>query len=163
MPIPKELRHLYRGKAYEAFRNALLDRAGNACEQCKAPNGMRVFRVSLKEFAGWWWSEGGGIGHDERGNSQPAFSAFAVHEFYRAAVLDGFRKREPDWRGVKIVLTAAHLNRVAGDDRPENGKMLCQMCHLNYDRPVHLVHSRETRCAEKDPKRPLLALLEVSA
>lgn len=153
MPIPKHLRHLYRGKQYEAFRLALLNRAGNACEQCKAPSHQRVFRVNLKQFAGWWWSELSSIAYDPRGNSQPHLDASAVLELWPHA----------EWRGVKIVLTAAHLNRVAGDDRLENAKMLCQWCHLNYDRPVHLVHSRETRCNEKDPKRPLLALLEASA
>lgn len=152
MPIPKNLRHLYRGKAYEAFRTALLDRAGNACEQCKVPNHSRIFRVELKQFAGWWFDEILGVGRDPRGNPQPHLTHVTMMEEFGAEL-----------RGVHIVLTAAHLNRVSGDDRLENGKMLCQWCHLNYDRPVHLIHSRETRCNEKDPKRPILALLEASA
>lgn len=145
MPIPRHLRHLYRGPQYRAFVNALLDRSGNACEQCHAPNRARVWRVNLKAFAGWWWSDSGAA-HAPWGAVQPHLEFYAFIEAYPNA----------NWRGVKIVLTAAHLNRVAGDDRLENGKMLCQWCHLNYDRPVHLVHSRDTRCNRKDGERPLL-------
>jgi hypothetical protein len=146
MPIPKHLRHLYRGEAYEAFRTALLDRAGNACEQCKAPNRQRVFRANRKEFAGWWWSEITGMAHDPRGNEQPHLPTFAIME------------ANPDltWRGTKIVLTAAHLNRTPGDDRLENAKVLCQWCHLNYDLPQHVYNSKETRLNRKDSGRPLL-------
>ncbi len=146
MPIPKQLRHFYRGPQYQAFRNALLNRSGNACEQCHAPNRARVFRSNLTEFAGWWWSEASGMAYDPRGNLQAHLHAFAVMEAHENA----------DWRAVKIVLTAAHLNRVPGDDRPENGKVLCQWCHLNYDLPQHVYNSKETRMTRKDAARPLL-------
>lgn len=152
MPIPKPFRHLYRGPQYEAFRAALLDRAGNACEQCKAPNHARVFRANLKLFKGWWWDEILGSGHDPRGNPQAHIDHVSAVQEYGAEL-----------RGVRIVLTAAHLNQTPGDDRLENGMMLCQWRHLNYDMPVHLVHSRETRCGKKDPLRPLLVAMEVPA
>jgi hypothetical protein len=58
-------------------------------------------------------------------------------------------------RFVRTVLTIAHLNHVAGDDRDENLKALCQWCHLNYDK----LHHKETRSARKDRKRPLLDLV----
>ncbi len=57
-------------------------------------------------------------------------------------------------RWVRIVLTVAHLNHQAGDDRDENLKALCQWCHLNFDK----VHHAETRATRKDAARPLLSL-----
>ncbi len=63
-------------------------------------------------------------------------------------------------RGMKILGTkrvlvqcgAAHLNNVAGDDRPENLAWLCRSCHLHHDVPFHHL----TRAARKDAARPLL-------
>ncbi len=62
-------------------------------------------------------------------------------------------------RQVLIVLTVAHLNHVAGDDRDENLLALCQWCHLNYDK----LHHKETRSARKDAARPLLDVANVPA
>lgn len=62
------------------------------------------------------------------------------------------------WRVVRIVLTIAHLNHVAGDDRDENLKALCQWCHLHYDRD----HHAETRAIRKDRARTLLGLSETA-
>jgi hypothetical protein len=59
-------------------------------------------------------------------------------------------------RKVFVLLSVAHLNHVAGDDRDENLRALCAWCHLTYD----LVHHRETRCHRKDAERPLLVALE---
>lgn len=60
-------------------------------------------------------------------------------------------------RSIRVVLTVAHLNHVAGDDRDENLKALCQWCHLVYD----LEHHHATRAARKDAGRQLLQLLDV--
>jgi hypothetical protein len=146
MPIPKQLRHLYRGKAYEAFVSQLLDRAGNACEQCKAPNRQRVFRVQLKEFAGWWWSELSGMAHDPFGNSWPDFGWVSFIQAYPNA------KSKP----VKIILGPAHLNRTPGDLDPSHSKALCQRCHIVFDVEQHTFNSMVTRCNRKDGERPLL-------
>jgi len=54
-------------------------------------------------------------------------------------------------REVRIVLTIAHLNHKAGDDRDENLKALCQWCHLNFDAP----HHKWTRSIRKDKARPM--------
>ncbi len=57
--------------------------------------------------------------------------------------------------GAVIILVqcgAAHLNNVAGDDRPENLAWLCRGCHLRFDRYFHHV----TRATRKDAARPLL-------
>lgn len=66
-------------------------------------------------------------------------------------------------RLVRIVLTIAHLNHIAGDDRKENLKALCQWCHLHYDAIEHALHARVTRQTRKDEGRPLLALLEAAS
>lgn len=50
------------------------------------------------------------------------------------------------------MLAVAHLNHVAGDDRDENLKALCQWCHLHWDQ----IHHKETRSSRKDAARPLL-------
>ena len=60
----------------------------------------------------------------------------------------------PD-RVVKVVLTVAHLNHVAGDDRPENLAALCNCCHLRYDREQHAISARETR----NRKRGIIEIL----
>lgn len=57
-----------------------------------------------------------------------------------------------EWRVVKVQCGAAHLNNVAGDDRPENVAWLCRGCHLHHDKPFH----KETRATRKDRARPLL-------
>jgi hypothetical protein len=48
--------------------------------------------------------------------------------------------------GSRVVLTVAHMNHRPQDcgDRA-NLKALCQKCHLNYDRHIHMRNSAETR------------------
>jgi hypothetical protein len=141
MPIPKHLQHFYRSKQYKLWRVRLLDRAGNACEQCHAPNHARIFRLDRKDWRGWWWSDQGTC-HDPHAHIHRELEMFAMFD------------ADPliEFRAVKIVLTAAHLNHTPGDDRDENGKMLCQRCHLNYD----FGHHKISRITRKDAARPLL-------
>jgi len=44
--------------------------------------------------------------------------------------------------GVRIVVTVAHLNHVAGDNRPENLRVLCAGCHLRYDIQHHAIQRK---------------------
>lgn len=60
--------------------------------------------------------------------------------------------------GSKVVLTVAHFNHIAGDDRPENLIVLCQRCHLSLDRDQHVENARATRQEKKDDARPLFAM-----
>lgn len=53
---------------------------------------------------------------------------------------------------IRVVITVAHLNHIAGDDRDENLAALCQWCHLIHD----LSHHQRTRATRKDAARPLL-------
>lgn len=136
MPIRAELRHHYGRVWREVTRPRILARAKNKCEQCTVPNYQEVTRVS-----GSWlevlvsWSEG---------------ATLRWRDMYGAICDDP--EGAAKMRHVRIVLTIAHLNHVAGDDRDENLKALCQWCHLNYD----LAHHHETRAARKDAARPLL-------
>lgn len=150
MPIRPELRHFYRGPAWRATRARILERAGNRCEQCGVPNRKTVMRA-----AGWWaladsvestvHMMGGAIDGQKVFEFEwhaPARTHIQVSSFPRLIC-----------RYVHIVLTIAHLNHVAGDDRDDNLKALCQWCHFNYDK----VHHHHTRAARKDSARPLLS------
>ena len=146
MPIKPELRQFY-GKAWKTVtRPRILARAANRCEQCQVPNHTRALRA-----AGWWAYECCApftYGRDPDGETTellwnpPNGAPAAKHGFPQIIC-----------RYVCIVLTVAHLNHVAGDDRDENLKALCQWCHLNYDKQ----HHHETRATRKDRSRPLLA------
>lgn len=135
MPIRAELRHFYGRDWRTVTRPRILARAANCCEQCSVPNYAEVKRIR-----GHWlriavsWTRGiDKMWIGSQGNELPF-------------------KPTGTMRQVRVVLTIAHLNHVAGDDRDENLKALCQWCHLNYD----LAHHHETRAARKDAARPLL-------
>ena len=129
MPIRADLRHFYRTPGWKAARQRVLERAGDKCEQCRVPNHASIWRGPNGM---WRLKDTGAAWHRNNGN---------ITTF------------EPEVdRSVNIVLTVAHLNHVAGDDRDENLKALCQWCHLNYD----ALHHRATRCERKDAARPLL-------
>ncbi len=44
----------------------------------------------------------------------------------------------------KIVLTIAHLDQHPENNEPNNLAALCQRCHLNHDRPFHIVNRKRT-------------------
>jgi hypothetical protein len=145
MPIRSDLKKFYQGAEWRAVRRSILERAGDRCEQCGKPNGrvvesrfLKVWRVPFARDGVlvplMWWRGAGWPWHSCGGNRQ---------------VPPRYYDRETFGR---VVLTVAHLNHVAGDDRPENLKALCQWCHLNYDR----LHHHETRGTRKDGGRPLL-------
>ncbi|HEX4138335.1 MAG TPA: hypothetical protein VHY84_27240 [Bryobacteraceae bacterium] len=145
MPIRADLRHFYRGLAWRARRERILARAGDCCEQCGKPNHATVETHTGTSILGgnvMFWREtcGAWIRDDgTRGSISPRFSVTV---------------RVGPARTIHVVLTIAHLNHVAGDDRDENLKALCQWCHLNYDK----LHHRNTRAERKDRNRPLLAV-----
>lgn len=149
MPIRADLRHFYGREWRTVVRPRILARAGGifshtglylggaCCEQCRVPDRAVVLRV-----AGWWrWNclrrrrTPNTWWHRENGNPTVG--------------------NPPADRLVRIVITVAHVNHVAGDDRDENLRALCQWCHLNYGR----LHHHETRSARKDAARPLFRQL----
>jgi len=139
MPIRPDLRHFYRGPAWQLARLRTLKRAGNECEDCRKPNYTTVLTCTGKGRM-FWMPALGGRWRDQDGKV--------------------YRRLTPPWqryglsgpRVVRIVLTVGHVNHAAGDDRDENLRAWCQWCHLNHDKP----HHRETRCNRKDARRPLL-------
>jgi hypothetical protein len=145
MPIKKELRHFYRGPAWQATRARILARAGNRCEDCRVPNHTRVARA-----CGWWmippelwwaikWRPDGMAGvvwFDPTGKSRG----------------EGDNFPREICRGVYIVIAVTHLNHISGDDRDDNLRARCQWCHLRAYENAH----RHTRSVRKDAGRPLL-------
>lgn len=128
MPIRRELRHFYRGPAWQAARAACRERAGDRCEQCKRKNGTSGFT-----------------------NSNGRWIPLSPRQVKRLRGSDCY-SRKYGLPIIRIQCGAAHVNGVAGDDRPENLKWLCRGCHLRHDRPQH----KESRATRKDAARPLL-------
>lgn len=127
MPIRADLKVHY-GKAWQVTRAAILARAGNKCEctgQCGDDHVFLVFpsvgcRCGVPNGVTIW---------REVDNQRVWWCA------------EGGAKK-PETRPVRVVLTVAHLNHTAGDDRPENLLALCQRCHLRLDREQHAASRR---------------------
>jgi hypothetical protein len=169
MPIRKELLHLYKTPEYKAARDRVRLRAGGVfdpsgrylggarCEQC----GVEDRKTALRA-CGWWTPAtleatvhkmGGRFtdGRPEQLKSGTILLPWTTPGGYGPRVM-GIPRECCRWVG--IILTCAHLNHTAGDDRDENLKMLCQWCHLSFDSPFH----RLTRATRKDSGRPLLSV-----
>jgi hypothetical protein len=142
MPIRPEFRHFYGHHWRTNIRPRILDRAGRRCELCRAPDRQVVIRYD--ELPGWWFDIKSGDAFRPDGSLAATVRGSEMPDTYRL---------------VKIVITVAHLNHVAGDDRDENLKAMCQWCHLNYDKE----HHHETRAHRKDSARPLLAAIELAS
>ena len=56
----------------------------------------------------------------------------------------------PDGSFYRVTLTLAHLNHKPWDNRVDNLRVLCARCHLNHDRPHHLVESAKTRARKTE-------------
>lgn len=139
MPIRKELLQFYGRVWRTVTRPRILARAGNKCEACSIPNSTDVTRI-------------GGCWLDERVTWDDG-----ITKQWRDTTGCLLAKRPSGkTRRIRVVLTIAHLNHVAGDDRDENLKAWCQWCHLDYDKR----HHAETRAARKDLSRPILAALD---
>ena len=156
MPIRADLRHLYRGAAWDATRERIRARAGDRCERCGKPNGAPVETIVGKMLVGLM------------------MHAQAVpYMFWRYAVKSKVKRPWHSWDGrtcehpvpapnhlwtrarrryIVVVCVTAHLNHTPGDDRDENLAWLCQWCHFHHDAASH----RETRATRKDAARPIL-------
>ena len=133
MPIRPDLRQYYKPPAWPAVRRRILERAGGKFdENGKYLGGARCEQCKAPD--------------QERIVRWEGSAAWA-------SILEWSLDPTAESRIVKIVLTVAHLNHVAGDDRDENLAALCQWCHLNLDRSSHA----DTRKKRKDSARPLLA------
>ena len=150
MPLRPDLRNLrdangdlvYRGPAWKARRERLLERCGHKCERCRKPNHELVWVWNGGENGQYWTLRDG-----KRQAWRYCKYAGGEGNFWL------FGKQWLGARRIRVVLTMAHLTHdpLANDDA--DLAMLCQWCHLNYDK----LHHKDTRAAHKDAARPLLA------
>lgn len=93
------------------IRPAILERAGNCCEQCGLPNYTTVWRAQRKGRTRW----------DTSLENLKEFEA------------DGWLTW-PD-NPIKVILTIAHLDHdeTNHDVKLDRLKALCQLCHLQMD------------------------------
>ena len=144
MPIRRDLRKFYGKEWRKVVRPRIIARARNHCERCGKPNGAHVQTISeamgpaQNRLYFMWWR-------------RPGHAPGNVWINHAAKVCQSIHL-PPGLRSVRVVLTVAHLNHVAGDDRDENLAALCQWCHLVND----LRHHAESREQRKDQGRPLL-------
>lgn len=130
MPIKPENRALYPANWASEIRPAILARAGNKCEQCKAKNGTTVCR----EMSGaTYMTEDGYVFDTANGD---CLGRARVTEY-------------PVGRYVVIVLTVAHLDHNPSNCDPDNLRAWCQRCHLRYDQPHHSETRRVTIASRK--------------
>lgn len=90
-------------------------RANNACERCFACNGDVIARGEADD-AGTYMTERGYVFDAETG-----------------AHLGMARGSEYEGRGVRVVLTVAHLDHDESNNDPSNLRALCQLHHLRHD------------------------------
>jgi hypothetical protein len=149
MPIRPEFRHFYRGAAWRAVRDRIRARAGDRCERCHKPNGVKVETVVGQRLFGarstrymFWRVPGADIWHSHLGEIKSKPHPGAPAEFRQTAA-----------RTIRVKCACAHLNHTPGDDRDENLAWLCDWCHFHWDQE----HHRGMRAARKDRDRPILA------
>lgn len=129
MPIKPENRARYP-KEWPEIRSAILDRAGNRCEKCKAPNRARIARGGGKD-CGTYMLDSADVFCDETGE----YLGMCRHSDYDLL------------RMVDVVLTVAHLDHTPENCDPENLRAWCQKCHLAYDHEHHQKNAQATRRA----------------
>jgi len=96
------------------------------------PKNWKDLSTSLKEEAGWQCECDGRCGRNTHGarcsnkHGQPAYGT-----------------------GSKVVLTTAHLNHTPEDCRKENLMVMCQGCHLHYDKDHHAETRKRNKALNK--------------
>jgi 5-methylcytosine-specific restriction endonuclease McrA len=129
MPIKQENRDRYP-KDWPQIRAAILERAGNKCEKCKAPNRTRIAR---------------GAGKDVNTYMLDTADVYCADS---GEYLGQCRHSDYDLlRMTDVVLTIAHLDHVPENCAPENLRAWCQRCHLRYDQQHHQANAQATRKA----------------
>jgi 5-methylcytosine-specific restriction endonuclease McrA len=118
------------------IRVRIIQRDGNRCKFCRAPNGAWISRD--KNFQ--WGIEKGAYmladGGEVFGYDGTPFGTW----------------RGSEWEGdkaVKVVLTVAHLDHDETRNSDDNLASLCQRCHLAHDRVDNLKRAKKTRHARK--------------
>lgn len=114
---------------WKAIRAGILLRANNRCEWCFAPNGEGIVRGSGGD-AGTYMVQRGDVFDEETGA--------------RVGIARG---SEFEGRGVKVVLTVAHLDHDEANNDPANLAALCQLHHLRHDRADNVARGKANRAA----------------
>jgi hypothetical protein len=131
MPIKSENKSRYPANWLD-IRAAILERAGNCCEQCKVANRTRICR-------------GTGVDIDTYMTDEAEVFCANTGELFG-------QKRMSDYcvgHMVDIVLTVSHTDHVIENCDPSNRRALCQRCHLRHDAPLHAANARITRRARR--------------
>ncbi|AVQ84827.1 hypothetical protein [Variovorax sp. PMC12] len=129
MPIKPENKCRYPAD-WKQIRESILRRAEDRCEQCRAPNHLRIARGADHD-AGTYMTDDANV--------------------YDAATGEHLgRCRMSDYsvdRMTSVVLTIAHLDHIPENCDPSNLKALCQRCHLALDAEQHKANAQATRRA----------------
>lgn len=132
MPIKPENAKRYP-KNWKELRAAVLERAGNKCEQCCAPNHETVYRTDDGHYI-----LPGGETHDATTGKYVGMT--------RGSEMN-------DGHFVRIVLTVAHLEHDELETQDISRlRAWCQKCHLAYDHEHHMRNAHETRRNRKAMK-----------
>lgn len=125
-PIRASEQHRYP-KEWPAIRARILERADGKCEfpnadgtRCNAPDLELVFR-RRRNPEEWRHVHGSDCG-----------------------------EADPDYYGVKVVLTVAHLDHQPENCADDNLKAGCQLHHLRHDAKQHQTNAAWTRRAKKN-------------
>jgi 5-methylcytosine-specific restriction endonuclease McrA len=132
MPIKAENKSRYPAN-WPEIRERILRRALHCCEQCGVPNGTIIVR-GIEGDAGTYMNDEGRVFDAESGEY---LGRYQMSDYACTG------------KGVKIVLTIAHLDHVPEHCDDDNLKALCQRCHLAYDAEHHAANARKTRRARK--------------
>jgi hypothetical protein len=127
MPIKPENRGRYPAD-WKQIRARILERAGDRCERCAAPNRTRIAR---------------GAGSDEGTYMLANAEVFCADT---GAPLGTCRHSDYELgRMVDVVLTIAHLDHQPENCADDNLRAWCQRCHLRYDTDHHRQTAYMTR------------------
>lgn len=115
------------------IRPAILERAGNKCEQCNVLNGKIILR-------GNW--HGVDCYQDDDGTIFDASNSEVIGGDYLGEV-------HPTNKMIKIVLTVSHTDHDIKNNDYSNLKALCQRCHIQHDKNIRAENSKATRNKKK--------------
>lgn len=120
---------------WKQIRERILKREHHCCKFC-----------GINNHAGARWDEAAKVYERAVGNQYADAIGQGDHGYKASRMLvDHWNSIEEDPRWIVIVLTIAHLNHDTKDNRDENLAALCQRCHLNYDKELHITNARTTR------------------
>jgi len=136
MPIKDKSK--YPSNWFTEIRPAILKRANNCCEVCKAKNKTAVFR-GFRQGLEIYQTIDGNIYRTDNGD-------FLVCDPYECIEPS---TGNPNQKAILIVLTIAHLNHDTTNNDYSNLKAMCQLHHLRHDLEHHKANAAETRNKKK--------------